>query len=222
MTIMNDKTKVLVLSFFMIFLVNSRTFAQIHSTNGREGGEILLLKLLASENSTERVLAIKLLQGLANRKGLPTEFIPVLVHVSDTDKDSLVAQTAIAVLVTAANSDTAMLKSIPPRITIVIQNDNQSRVANELASSLQLLGFLTDIELSVARFDNKSTDLMTTYLWDEPEGKELTKILKERGLDVHHTISIAGVLGDYPYLAKTRPRHYELWLASTLSSSKKP
>lgn len=224
-------------AFALSIIASSRAFAQeatsTASAVGSQDASISLseierinvfVKFLASNNVQEKILAIKVLEALALRKQFPPEFVPVLVHLYDTDKDSVVVQAAAGVLSIITNTDTMLIKSITPRVTIFIRNEVQRKAANGIAGSLKHCGFIVDVEktsyvgeeptyLSTFWFEQSGT---LGLLEAEVEGDKIIKCLEQYDLQIDQMM-----VTDRYYLINTRPRHFMLWLAPSLTVLKK-
>lgn len=173
----------------------------------------VFLKFLASNNAQERIIAIKVLESLALRKQFPPEFVPVLVHIYDTDKDSIVVQAAAGVLFMVVDSDTAFAKGIIPRVSVHIQSEAQRKIANRIVDLLKREGYVSEI---VKRAPWEGEDLwlyLSTLNSDLLESDKIIGFFEGYNLKINQWDNSAA---EY-YLTRVRPRHFELWLPLSLT-----
>mgnify|MGYP003575254953 CR=1 FL=1 len=85
--------------------------AQLANAERKADRAATFLKHLASENESERILAVKMLEHLSGSGQFPSELLPALIETVN-DKKTRVAKAASSALATAVSRDDRVAKSI--------------------------------------------------------------------------------------------------------------
>jgi len=180
-----------------------------------------LLAPLASENPTERRIAIEVAAYWAMRDQLPPELVPIITNIAKEDPSATTAQAAAVALLQIEKSDPGLrsaiegdIESAPARIYFHISVETQREAARTLAARLlETLG----PEFVVPGVEKKpgptANELRFFKKSEKEEADKIAQALSTLGVRVR----VQDLSKKYEASKGIRPRHYELWLAESHS-----
>ena len=204
-----------------IFLVGNQYTSQKDSSD-REQRNLDrisgLIKNLASENSSERVMAINYITFLAQKQEAPADLVPLLISSVEKKPESPEGRAAATALKTIETNKSLSplvqqtLSSLPARVFLHIRDEAQRAKAKDIQDQLVANGWPVP---GIERVSAGPEKTIVKYFRpeDQPEAQQIA--------DALHNLKIDATTSNSSAFLKSAnltvpPRHFEIWFSPTV------